>query len=338
MSDLKIPFYRLGKWQHPKYGTIEGTQDKFNAIISNFKGNVLGRPPYVRLGHTKDGAITYGDTPAEAWVHDIVQEGDTLYALAHPTSQDIVDAVRNKKYRFASPEYKEDFTDKESGKSVGPTLMAIGLTNEPFLTKLPDAVALADQTGTIYLDYKEVKESMDNDIVKKLSDAVTKFFEGLKAAPPAAGGLTDEERKKLAEIDTLKTQLTDTQAKLALAQTQGTETAKTLWETQVESRITALVAKGIPPVMCEQAKTFLLSTPSAATTMIKLADNKEISLADQVFGMLEALPEAHRVNMGQVGRQESASAEDSPEAIKKMADEDVKAMGGKVTEDGKYVL
>lgn len=337
LADLKIPFFRLGKWKHPQYGTIEGTQEKFDAIISNFKRNVLGRPPYVRLGHTKDGAVTYGDTPAEAWVHDIVQEGDTLYARAHPTSGEIVDAVRNKRFRFASPEYKERFADKETGKEVGPTLMAIGLTNEPFLTRLPDTVALAEKPETIYLDYKEVKESMENDLVKKLSEALGKFFEGFKPAP-AGGGLTEEERNKLAEIDTLKTQLADTQAKLALAQTQGAETSRTLWETQVETRINGLVAKGIPPAMCDQAKAFLLSTPSAATTMIKLADNKEISLADQVFSMLEALPEGMRVKMGQLGSQESKPDADSPEAIKKMADEDVKAMGGKVTEDGKYIL
>lgn len=337
LADLKIPFFRLGEWRHPQYGTIVGTQEKFNSIISNFKRNVLGRPPYIRLGHTKDGAVTYGDTPAEAWVHDIVQDGDTLHAMAHPTSENIVDAVRNKRFRFASPEYKEEFINKETGVNEGPTLMAIGLTNEPFLTRLPDTVALADKPETIYLDYKEVKGPMENDLVKKLSDALTKFFEGFKPSP-AAGGLTEEDRTKLAEIDTLKTQLADTQTKLALAQNQGTETARTLWENQVETRINALVAKGIPPVMCNQAKTYLLATPAAGTTMIKLSDGKEISLADQMISMLEALPEDHRVKMDQLGRQESKLDTDSPEAVKKMADEDVKAMGGKITEDGKYIL
>lgn len=335
LSELKIPFFRLGKWQHPQYGTIEGNQGKFDSITKNFKRNVLGRPPYIRLGHIKEGAVTFGDSPAEAWVYNIVQEGDIIYALAHPTSEEIVDAVRNKRFRFASPEYQENYINKETGANEGPTLTAIGLTNEPFLTRLPDTVALAEQPLSIYLDFKEVKEPMENEFLKKLSDAMTKFFEGFK--PPAGSGMTDEERRKLAEIDTLKVQLAETQQKLGLAETHASGAARTAWVTQVESRINALVAKGIPPVMCEQAKAFLLSSPSADTATIKLSDGKEISLADQVFSMLEALPEDHRVKMSQLGHHETSKA-DSPEEIKKLADEDVRAMGGKVTEDGKYIL
>lgn len=344
-GNLKIPFFRLGKWKHPLYGPIEGTQEKFDAIKANFKRNVLGRPPYVRLGHTRDGAVTYGDTPAEAWVYDIIQEDNVLYALAHPTSGDITEAVNSKRYRFASPEYDENYIDKENGQNVGTTLLAIGLTNEPFLTRLPAARALAEHADIIYHDYEEVKGFMENDITKKLSEFFSKLFEGLKMSPAPSGGLTDEERKKLAEVDELKTKLAaaettlaQTVTKLAQAETNTSAVSATLWTTQVESRLNALVAKGIPPVMCDQAKAFLLSMPAAATTMVKLADNKEISLAEQVFGMLEALPETQRVKMSQSGSQETQPPADSPEAIKKLADEDVKAMGGKITEDGKYIL
>lgn len=298
LSELKIPFFRLGKWRHPVYGVIQGTQEKFDAIRSNFKRNVLGRPPFVRLGHTKDEAATYGDAPAEAWVHDIIQEGDVLYALAHPTSDEIVDAVKTKRYRFASPEYQEDYIDKETGASAGPTLVAIGLTNEPFLTRLPDTVALAEQPDKIYQDYEEVRELGDNDFIKKLTDAITKFFENFKPAQPSGGGLTDEERRKLAEIDELKT-------KLAQAESRVAAVTGDAWKMQVESRLAALVAKGIPPVMCEQAKAILLASPGTAMTMVKLADGKEISLAEQVFATLEALPEEHRVKLAQIGKQDS---------------------------------
>jgi len=304
-GSLKIPFFRLGKWRHPVYGPIEGTQAKFDAIKENFRRNVLGRPPFVRLGHAKESAPTFGDAPAEAWVHDIIQEGDVLYALAHPTSDGIVDAVRKKKFRFASPEYVEDYMDKETGAKAGPTLMAIALTNEPFLTRLPETVVLADPPETIYLDYEEVKEPMENDILKKLSEAVTRFFEGLKPAP-AASGLTDEERKKLAKIDELEAQLSEAKVKLALAESQVSSVASESWKNQVETRLAGLVAKGIPPAMCEQAKAILLASPAAATNTIKLADGKEISLAEQVFAMLEAMPEANRIKLAQIGAQASS--------------------------------
>ncbi len=335
---IKVPFFRLGKWKHPGYGPLEGTQEKFDSIISNFKKNVLGRPPYIRLGHSKDGAPTFGDAPAEAWVYDIVQEGPVLYALAHPTGEAIVTAIRDKRYRFASPEYQENYVNKETGAQAGPALMAIGLTNEPFLTRLPDTVALAEHPNELYLDYEcekeEVKE-VDDTLLKKFSEILTKFVESMKAVP-AAVGLTDDERKKLSDVDTLKIQLTAAQEKLTLAESRITAAENSAWTAKVESRLAELVAKGIPPAMCEQVKSILLASPEAETTMIKLADNKEISLAEQMYAALEAMPEEHRIKMAQIGKQEEPV--DSPEAIKKLADEDVIAMGGKVNEDGTYVL
>lgn len=338
-TTIKVPFFRLGKWKHPQYGPLEGTQEKFDAIINNFKKNVLGRPPYVRLGHSKDGAATFGDAPAEAWVCDVVQEGQVLYALAYPTSDEIVKAIREKRFRFASPEYQENYVNKETGVSAGPTLMAIGLTNEPFLTRLPDTVALAERPNELYLDFVQENEevkTVEDTLLKKLSDTLNGFADKLKAAIPSGSVMTDEERAKLSEVEAMKAQLAQTQEQLKLTESRIAAAENTAWTAQVERRLAELVAKGIPPVMCEQAKGILLASPTASSTMIKLAGGKEISLAEQIYSALEALPEEHRIKMAQLGRQETPA--DSPEAIKKLADEDVRAMGGKVNEDGTYVL
>ncbi|HWP96418.1 MAG TPA: phage protease [Syntrophomonadaceae bacterium] len=333
---IKVPFFRLGKWKHPQYGNLEGTQEKFDSIIENFHKNVLGRPPYIRLGHTKDNAPTFGDAPAEAWVYDVVQEGPVLFALAHPTGDEIVSAIREKRFRFASPEYQENYTNKESGMKAGPTLMAIGLTNEPFLTRLPDTVALAEHPDEVYLDYEEEVTRVDDTLVKKFSEVLNSFIEKLKTAVPGTSGLTMDERAKLNEVDALKTQLAQSQEQMKLAEGRISAAENAAWSAQVESRLADLVAKGIPPAMCEPVKAVLLANPAAASTMIKLADNKEISLAEQLYASLEALPEEHRIKLVQMGRQEAPA--DSPEAIKKLADEDVLAMGGKINEDGTYVL
>lgn len=335
---IKVPFFRLGKWTHPAYGELEGTQEKFDAIKENFRRNVLGRPPYIRLGHTKDNAATFGDAPAVAWVHDIIQEGPVLYALAHPTGEEIVTAIKEKRYRFASPEYQEAYINKETGENVGPTLLAIGLTNEPFLTRLPDTVALAENPDAIYLDCTYIKEEKtvdENTLVKKLSEALNSFVEKLKTAVPGTA-LSDEDRKKLSEVEAIKTQLDQTQEQLKLAETKIAAAEQAAWTAQVEKRLAELVAKGIPPVMCEQAKSILLAFPASSTPTIKLADGKEISLAEQIYTALEAMPEEHRIKMAQLGIQEPPV--DSPEEIKKLADEDVRALGGKVNEDGTYVL
>jgi len=311
MRQLKIPIFRIGNWKHPAYGVIKGTQDTFNNLIENFRKNVLGRPPFVRLGHSKDNAATFGDAVAEAWVSDLVQEGNVLYALAWPTSNDIVEAVRNKRYRFASPEYTPDYTDKELGHKVGPVLEAVGLTNEPFLTKLPETVVLADPPGTIYLDHEEVKEMPENELLKennsllkKLADGITKFLDK-KPDHVETSGLTEEDRRKLAEVDAIKVELSDMKTKLSESQTKTAKAQSDAWVTQVNARLNSLVATGVPPVMCDQAKVVLLANPDMGTTMIKLADNKEISMAEQVYATLEALPKEHRIMLAQAGAQYS---------------------------------
>lgn len=344
LAELKIPFFRLGRWKHPKYGTIEGTQQMFDQMKANFKRQILGRQPFVRIGHDRDGKDIFGDASAEAWVKDITQEGDYLYAVADTTNDKITRAVQEKRYRFASAEYDPNYVDKETGLPVGAVLSAVALTNEPFLTRLPDAVVLADDQKKIYLDYEEDEKIMEqeklleenNSLLKKLADTLTGFVE--KFRPGQGNGLNDDEKKKLAELDDMKAKLAAAEAKLTATETEQEKVKLSLWTATVENRIKDLVAKGIPPAMCEQARTILLANPAYETTMIKLADGKEVSMADQVFATLEALPEEHRIKFGQKGEQTSPPPPDSPEAIKKMADEDVKALGGKVTEDGKYVI
>jgi hypothetical protein len=342
LAELKIPFFRLGRWKHPKYGTIEGTQQMFDQMKANFKRQVLGRQPFVRIGHDKDGKDVFGAAPAEAWIKDVVQEDDYLYAVADTTNDEVAKAVQEKRYRFASAEYDPNYADKETGLNAGAVLSAVALTNEPFLTRLPDAVVLADPEK-IYLDYEEDAKmggekllEENNSLLKKLTETFTGFVDKFK--PGQGSGLSEDEKKKLAELDDTKTKLTAAESKLAAIEADQVKTKLALWTATVESRIKDLVAKGIPPAMCEQARTILMANPAYETTMIKLADGKEVSMADQVFATLEALPTEHRIKMGQLGEQTSPPPVDSPEAIKKMADEDVKAMGGKVTEDGKYVI
>ena len=97
---LKIPFFRLGTWKHPVYGDLKITQGTFDQILANFKSNVLGRPPFIRIGHDKSNNQTFGYAPAEGWVHDLKQEGDILFAEVEPTSPEAEDRGDN---AFESP-------------------------------------------------------------------------------------------------------------------------------------------------------------------------------------------------------------------------------------------
>jgi len=207
---LKIPFFRIGAWKHPLYGDIEGTQSKFNCFINNFKNNVLQQKPFVRIGHLKDRSDTVNKTDIKAIVKDMVQEGDTLYAVCEPQSSDIENLIKYKQYRYASAEYVENYFDKSTGKNVGAVLKGIGLTNEPFLTHLPDNI----QVDKIYLDYinKDKGDGKNmNEFIKALSQFLDALTEKLKASPSALANSnttsklsdTNTDYKKLADEDVL---------------------------------------------------------------------------------------------------------------------------------------
>lgn len=347
---LKIPFFRLGKWKHPVYGDLTITQDTFNQMLANFKSNVLGRPPFIRIGHDKGTAPTFGYAPAEGWVTSLKQEGDVFFAEVEPTSKEAEENIRTKRYRFSSAEYNPNGIDRENGKKVGALLSAIALTNEPFLTRLPEATLLADTPDMFYLDFSEIKEDEkkmpDTEVktlIQKLSESINNFIASFKPAPSATPPADDTAKtlaamqEQLQQLGSLQGQVNQlTEANKTLTAQLGVE-SKSRLAAEVDREAAAMVALGIPPVQVEVWKTLALSEPGQV--MIKLADKEgketEISQAEAMKNMLLALPAEHRINLEQMGTQ---SMPQSEEKIKLSADEDIKALGGKIDENGKYII
>lgn len=348
---LKIPFFRLGKWKHPIYGELNITEQTFAEIRKNFSENVLGRPPFVRIGHDKPGAQQFGYAPAEGWVTAIKQEGNVLYAEVSPTTAEAENNIRTKRYRFSSAEYTPDGTDRETGKTVGALLSAIALTNEPFLTRLPEATLLAEQPDIFYMDFAELKEegtlekegTIDT-FIQKLSDVLNSFKQSKTQEPTVRNVPTDAMQKlaeleekvgKMAEMQVKITELT-TQNQLLASQIGIEENKRRLAE--IEQEAAAMVAQGIPPVMVDEWKRLASSVDSAAT--IKLSDDKgsqvQLSQTEAMKKMLLALPQEQRIQFNQIGSQSAPKPEDE---LKLSCSADVLALGGRIDEKtGKYII
>ncbi len=336
---MKIPVGRIGEWKHPKYGVLKMSQQTFNDMIKNFKSKTIGRDPFVRIGHDKGTGNSWGDVPAEGWIQDLQQEGDVLYALADPTNTQVVEAVRNGRFRYASPEYEENYQSKEDGSFKGAVLLALALTNEPFLTNLPEARALADQPDVFYLDYEEVRPDMEemkelldqqketNGFLRKLAD----FFTGKKP-----------EEMTIIQENTTVTSPTQTaeQIKLAEMQTQLATTQVQLRTAEVERKLAEYTAKGIPPAVLGQYRPILLA--DNGEKIVKLADDKgqeiSVSVSEQIYASIDAFPESSRIKLSQVGEQTTPPPIDSPEAVKKLADETMSELGYTVDEKGQYKI
>jgi len=171
-----IEVFRVGKWNHPKYGIIEGTTKLFGDFIKNWKDRVLGRDISLDKTHEPSDGAT-------GWVQELKIKGDRLLALIEWTPWGI-ELIEQKGFKYFSPEYRDVYVDKESGKEHKNVLFGGALTNRPFLTDLAPIVlseALENQCfKTINND--EIKENFwkalqeyadhDEDKIKSIMDVM----------------------------------------------------------------------------------------------------------------------------------------------------------------------
>ncbi len=131
-----IEIFREGKWNHPVHGVIEGSKKLFNDFINNWKNNILGREVAFDKTHDpSEGAV--------GWLKELQIVGDRLKALVEWTPWGL-DLIQNKGFKYFSPEYRDSYTEKESGKVYQNVLFGGGLTNRPFLTNLSPIVLSED--------------------------------------------------------------------------------------------------------------------------------------------------------------------------------------------------
>jgi hypothetical protein len=317
------------------------TQQTFDDMKRNFASKAIGRDPFIRTGHDKTEDPTFGAAAADGWITDLVQEGDVLYALGDPTSDESAEKVRSKKYRYSSPEYQENYIDKESGSNVGTVLLALSLTNEPFLTRLPEARLLADPPDTFYLDHEEVGNTMEKEVLEELKKS-NGFLARLADWFGKSGGTdtnaTPTPSPAPAVVDeATKRQLADAEARLKTLEAENEAIKLSNRAVEVNAKLNAYVSAGIPPAVIDHYRPILLADNGDKT--IKLSDDKMVSVSESVYASLDAFPAAGRVKLSQMGQGGEPPKHDSPEVLKKLADQDMIEAGYAIDEkSGKYII
>src|SRR3989304_1563526 len=148
-----IEIFRIGKWMHPKWGKIEGPTKLFNDFIKNWKDRVLGRDISLDKTHEPSDGAT-------GWIQELKIKGDRLLALVEWTPFGI-ELIEQKGFKYFSPEYKDIYVDKESGREHKNVLFGGALTNRPFLTDLAPIVLSEDLESQCFktVNTDELKEN-----------------------------------------------------------------------------------------------------------------------------------------------------------------------------------
>lgn len=188
--------------------------------VDNFNAKVAGEPPL-----DYDHSFDYGGTSeASGWYQRLFVKDGALWATVEFT-QDAVEKIKAKKFRFFSPTFSTDWPD-ESGKKHGFTILAGALTNRPFLKNMAP-ISLADQFTEE--DIADLASEFDpqNDFASLLSErgremgifkgdpqadkatieSLTEQVENLTAEAGKVEALTEQVNTLTAERDDFKSKL-----------------------------------------------------------------------------------------------------------------------------------
>jgi len=167
--------------------------EDLTSMVKNFQDKVRRVDLAVDEGHNSMG-------PAFGWIKNIYTvNGDTSLWASVEWNIPGKELISNKQYRYLSSEFVFEYTDIETGATVGPTLYGIALTNRPFVKDM-QPLTLSDRR-------RNMPAPINADMTKILS-----------------------------EVESMKTQMTDLTTKLSAQETLSKKLSDEL-ETQVKKNL-----------------------------------------------------------------------------------------------------
>lgn len=139
---------RTGSFHRADFGAITITAADLQTMVRNWKamGGQALRFDWHHMGDSApDARRSLEDREASGWIERLEvrpDEPDLLYGLVDWTEK-ARQKIKAKAYRYLSPEFVMDMPSRSTGKRQGPTFLAAGLLNDPFLTDLPRVAASA---------------------------------------------------------------------------------------------------------------------------------------------------------------------------------------------------
>lgn len=195
----EIQVLKKGKFSHPFFGQFSIDDKMFDAMVKNFDDRAVGTDINVDFDHQ------FGK--AAAWITGLKKKGEGLFAEIDWTPAG-AESVKNREYRYTSAEFNENFASNEDGKKFGPTLLAVALTNRPFVKGMDPTVQLS-----------EITEDQSMEELKKLNDRITDLESKNKT-------LADERDAAIEEKTEVAKKLSEAEKKVEELEAEKVETDK----------------------------------------------------------------------------------------------------------------
>lgn len=142
---------RIGVFKGYRDGEFQLTTEMFKEIVDNF--NSEKTPIACYRGHADLVGSINGEEPENCgWVVSLAVKDNNLWALCEFT-QEMLEQLKQGKYKFASIYMKSNDVHRETGKEIGCRLVSLAITAQPFIDGL-NSIALSQNNlqPSIYID------------------------------------------------------------------------------------------------------------------------------------------------------------------------------------------
>jgi phage I-like protein len=288
-----IQIFPYRSYTHPIHGKLSFTPERAQRFAANIKANVRGQDLDIDYDHKEKSGEAAG------WLKDAEARSDGLWGLVEWT-KDAATKIKNKAYRYFSPEYVDKWKHPETGQLHEDVLFGGALTNRPFLKGILP-INLSEMTGDD--NQPQGGNQVNRELLEKLAKRLGVEFsadtsdEDLQSAVSAAA---EKEPEPTSEDDTKEpvlateqedelTKLAETNPAVALMLQERKETADRLARLETANRLSE-VSIQLSELDDIEGGNFRL-TPALKQDLsklaIKLSDNGQKALFDFVKRLLK---------------------------------------------------
>ena len=191
----QIPIFPIGSFKshHDMPEGFDITSADVQKFIANFEQGIPnGRELPVYKGHDLNS-----DRPAVGWVKQLLDRGDKgLWGVVEWTREGL-DLIRNKAYKYISPEWRFDYVDSRTGEQYEDVLFAPALVNEPYFP-MPAITASEKNNNITIINNSMNLEELLKKAVAELTDDEKAFLKENKDKVDM-DALSDEQKAVFAD-------------------------------------------------------------------------------------------------------------------------------------------
>lgn len=181
----------VGQWEHDMYGPIIITASDIEEFIVNFNAGVR-KGVFITCGH--EG---FQELPAAGWVTKVEKRPDGLWGYVD-WNEIGKNALKNKEFKFFSPEMCRDYEDPETHQFYRNVLTGGALTKSPYFKEL-QAIVFSEKT--LQTKFNQTQETMKTlQEILAIEDIATLTEEERQLVKDSVAELSDDQKAKYASF------------------------------------------------------------------------------------------------------------------------------------------